>query len=311
MEFKDRIISIQSKPLMSSRIEILQVNIGYKCNMACKHCHVEAGPYRTQEMGKETIDTVLSVLRDNDINTLDITGGAPELNPYFRYLVLEARNIGRHVIVRTNLTIFFENGMEDLPEFYGKNSVEVTASLPYYIESDVDRVRGSGTFQKSIKALERLNRLGYANGSSTKKLNLVYNPSGAFLPPSQKTLEEDYKRELQRRFGISFDKLYTFANMPIGRFRDYLMRTNNLEKYMEKLMNAFNPKTIDGLMCRYLVSVGWDGILYDCDFNQILGLNLNKDCPQHIKDFDYSRLSKRNIILGEHCYVCTAGQGST
>jgi radical SAM/Cys-rich protein len=172
-------------------------------------------------------------------------------------------------------------------------------------------VRGSGTFQKSIRALERLNRLCYADGSSTKKLNLVYNPSGAFLPPAQKTLEEDYKRELQRRFGISFDKLYTFANMPIGRFRDYLMRTNNLEKYMEKLMNAFNPKTIDGLMCRYLVSVGWDGILYDCDFNQLLGLNLNKDCPQHIKDFDYSRLAKRNIILDEHCYVCTAGQGST
>ena len=172
-------------------------------------------------------------------------------------------------------------------------------------------MRGSGTFQKSIRALERLNRLYYADGSFTKKLNLVYNPSGAFLPPAQKTLEEDYKRELQRRFGISFDKLYTFANMPIGRFRDYLMRTNNLEKYMEKLMNAFNPKTIDGLMCRYLVSVGWDGILYDCDFNQILGLNLNKDCPQHIKDFDYSRLSKRNIILDEHCYVCTAGQGST
>ena len=311
MEFKDKIISIQSKPLISDGIKILQVNLGYRCNMSCKHCHIKAGPDRNEEMDKETIGVVLKVLRENDIGTLDITGGAPELSPGFRYLVAEAVNIGCHVIVRTNLTIFFEKEMEDLPEFYADNSVEVVASLPYYTESDVDKVRGDGSFKKSIRALERLNQLGYAKVSSDKRLNLVYNPPGAFLSSSQKTLEEDYKRGLKERFGISFDKLYTFANMPIGRFRDYLVRSKNLEKYIGSLINAFNPETLDGLMCRYLVSVGWDGMLYDCDFNQILGLSVNKDCPQHINNFDYLRLSKREIIVGDHCYGCTAGQGST
>jgi radical SAM/Cys-rich protein len=254
---------------------------------------------------------VLRVLRENDISAIDITGGAPELNPYFRYLVKGARTIGRHVIVRTNLTIFFERGMEDLPEFYRENSVEVVASLPHYVESDVDRVRGNGAFQKSIKALERLSRLGYGSGSLDSKLNLVYNPSGAFLAPSQKTLEEDYRRELRRKFGVSFDNLYTFANMPIGRFMDYLIRSKNMEKYMERLISAFTPETLNGVMCRYLISVGWDGKLYDCDFNQILGLNLDSECPQHITDFIHSRLSGRKITVRDHCYGCTAGQGST
>lgn len=311
MQFRDKILTIQSEPLISNGVEILQVNLGYRCNMSCKHCHIEAGPHRKEEMAKDTIDVVLRVLRENDISTLDITGGAPELNPHFRYLVEEARTIGCHVIVRTNLTIFFETGMEDLPEFYRDSSVEVVGSLPHYIENDVDRVRGNGAFQKSIKALERLSRLGYGNGSSDSKLNLVYNPAGAFLAPSQKTLEEDYRRELRRRFGISFDNLYTFANMPIGRFMDYLIRSKNLEKYMEKLISAFNPETLSGVMCRYLISVGWDGMLYDCDFNQILGLNLDSKYPRCITDFNYSRLFQRKIIVRDHCYGCTAGQGST
>lgn len=311
MEFKDRIMSIRPKQLFASEVKILQVNLGYRCNMACRHCHIKAGPDRSEEMGAKTIEMVLDVLRENNIGTLDITGGAPELNPYFRYLVMEAGNIGCHVIVRSNLTVFFEEGMKDLPEFYADNSVEVTASLPYYLENDVDRVRGKGSFQKCINALILLNRLGYADGSFGRKLNLVYNPPGAFLAPEQKTLEEDYKRELRARYGITFDKLYAFSNMPIGRFREYLVRSNNLEGYMKKLIASFNPVTLDGLMCRYLISVGWDGMLYDCDFNQILGLNLNSGLPCHIKDFDYSELSHREIIVGEHCYGCTAGQGSS
>jgi len=311
MKFKDKVLSIQSKPLISSGIEILQVNLGYKCNMTCKHCHIEGGPSRNQEMDRETVDTILRVIGENDISTIDITGGAPELNPHFRYLVVEARKRGCHVIVRTNLTIFYERGMENLPEFYNENSVDVVASLPYYIENDVDRVRGKGTFQKSIMALKKLNELGYANGSSDRKLNLVYNPPGAFLAPSQKTLEEDYRRELGARFSISFNNLYTFTNMPIGRFRDNLVRSKSLEKYTGRLMNTFNPGTLDALMCRFLISVGWDGGLYDCDFNQALGLNLHSDCPQHIKDFHYAILSQREITVGEHCYGCTAGQGSS
>jgi radical SAM/Cys-rich protein len=311
MHFKDKILTIQSAPLMSDRVKILQVNIGYKCNMSCKHCHVEAGPHRSEEMTKDTIDVVLRVLRENNIDTLDITGGAPELNSHFKYLVEEAGNIGRHVIVRTNLTIFFEKGMEDLPEFYSENAVEVVASLPHYVESDADRVRGSGAFQKSIKAIERLNQLGYGTGSNNGKLNLVYNPPGAFLAPSQKTLQEDYKRELQCKFSISFDNLFTFVNMPIGRFKDYLIRNKNLKKYQENLISAFNPETLDGLMCRYLVSVRWDGMLFDCDFNQMLGLTLDSGCPQHIRDFDYPQLSRRKIAVYDHCYGCTAGPGST
>jgi len=311
MRFRDRILTIQPEPLVSDRLEILQVNVGYRCNMSCKHCHVEAGPHRREEMKRDTIDVVLSVLRENDIHTLDITGGAPELNPHFKYLVEEAGKIGRHVIVRTNLTIFFEAGMEDLPEFYRGNSVEVVASLPHYVEGDADRVRGSGAFQKSIKALEELNRLGYGTGSDNCKLNLVYNPPGAFLAPLQKALEEDYRKELLGKFGVSFDNLFVFVNMPIGRFREYLVRSRNLEKYREKLVSAFNPETLTGLMCRYLISVRWDGMLYDCDFNQILGLSLDSECPQHIMDFNYPELSRRKIAVYDHCYGCTAGQGST
>jgi radical SAM/Cys-rich protein len=311
MVFEERILSINAQPLTASGIVILQVNLGYTCNMACKHCHVKAGPDRTPGMNREIINAVLSTMIENSIGILDITGGAPELNPHFKYLVEEARNIGSHVMVRTNLTIFFEQGMEGLPEFYADNSVEVVASLPYYTENDVDRVRGQGTFKKCIKALQTLNGLGYGSTSEDRKLNLVYNPAGSFLSPPQRALEDDYKRELGRRYGISFNELYTFSNMPIGRFKDYLIRTNSLEKYTEKLVCAFNPETIPGLMCRRLINVGCDGRLYDCDFNQMLGLNVRIDCPQDIREFDYSRLAGRTITVGDHCYACTAGQGST
>ena len=309
--FKDKLLATGSGPLTAGDIGILQVNLGYRCNMACRHCHVEARPDRDQMMGKETVGAVLAAVKSGGIGALDITGGAPEMNPHFRSLVEEANKTGCRVIIRTNLTIFFEDGMEYLPEFMGDHSVEVVASLPYYTESDVDRVRGQGTFEKCIRALQRLNSLGYGRTAGDKKLNLVYNPTGAFLSPAQEALEDDFKRELDRRFGISFDTLYTFTNMPIGRFRDYLIRTGGVEKYMEKLASAFNPETISGLMCRSLINVGWDGRLYDCDFNQMLGHAVHNDCPHNIKEFDLSRLRGRTITVGDHCYACTAGRGST
>ncbi len=308
--FQEKVLAHLGEPLKATGIEILQVNLGFLCNMSCKHCHAGAGPERKELMEEKTVKEVLSVLGENDIPTLDLTGGAPELVSHFRYMVRQARELGRRVMVRTNLTTFFEKGMEDLPEFYAENGVEVVASLPYYIESGVDRVRGAGTFKKSIKAIEKLNRLGYGvEGGGT--LNLVYNPQGAFLPPGQETLEEEYNRELKKNFGISFNELYTFANMPIGRFRDFLRLTGNVDKYIETLTTAFNPATLDGLMCRHLISVGWDGTLYDCDFNLVLGLPVDESCPRRISELDYSKLSRRKIAVDEHCFGCTAGQGST
>jgi radical SAM/Cys-rich protein len=289
-KFHTAILSSQKEPLKAIDVSTLQVNIGYRCNLACKHCHIEAGSSRTETMDRQTMDLVLIALANSGISTLDITGGAPELNPHFRYLAAEARKLGRRVIVRTNLSVFFEEGMTGLPEFFRDHDVELVASLPYYREDNVDRVRGTGTFNKCISALQKLNGLGYG-GPEGKTLSLVYNPPGAFLAPDQKSLEIDYKKELKARFAIDFTRLYTFANMPIGRFRDFLVRTQNLDKYMDKLVCAFNPATLDNIMCKHLVSVGWDGRMYDCDFNQVLGMSVNSGAPAHIRDFDCSALS--------------------
>jgi radical SAM/Cys-rich protein len=254
---------------------------------------------------------MLRVFAENPFETLDLTGGAPELNPHFRWIVAEARKAGRRVIVRTNLAVFFEQGMEDLPEFFRDHGVELIASLPYYLEDSVDRVRGGGTFKKIIAALRQLNNLGFGNGASGRSLGLVYNPQGAFFSPDQATLEAQYKHELKERFDVSFSRLYAFTNMPIGRFRDFLQRTGNLEKYMQKLACAFNPQTLDNIMCRSLLNVGWNGALYDCDFNQVLGLPVSPEASRHIRDFDFDALSKRRIATDDHCYGCTAGQGSS
>jgi radical SAM/Cys-rich protein len=310
-KFHDKILSLRPDPLRALDLKILQVNLGYRCNLACKHCHVSAGPGRTEAMDGKTVDAVLRAFLDNPFEILDITGGSPELNPHFRALVAEARKAGRHVIVRTNLAIFFEHGMDYLPRFYRDNGVELVASLPYYIEDGVDRVRGSGTFKKSIAALKVLNGLGYGNGALGTPLSLVYNPQGMFLAPAQCTLEAEYRRELGERFGISFTRLYTFTNMPVGRFREFLVRTGNLEKYTNTLSSAFNPLALDGIMCRHLLNVGWDGVLYDCDFNQVLGLAVLGDGPRHIRHFDYNALLRRRIAVDDHCFGCTAGQGST
>jgi radical SAM/Cys-rich protein len=310
VKFKEILEKNGTYPLKAGGIDILQVNLGYKCNMSCKHCHVEAGPTRSEIMDAGTVNTIIDVLKKNDIKTVDITGGAPELNHGFTGLVQKCREIGKHVIVRSNLTIFYENGMNGLSEFYRENGVEVIASLPYYLEDNVDRVRGSGTFNKSIDALKTLNGLGYGNNSGLN-LNIVYNPQGAFLSSSQSSIEVEYKKELMDNHGIEFNNLYTFTNMPIGRFKDFLMKSGNFEKYMTSLSSAFNPETVDGIMCRHLISVAWDGTLYDCDFNQIIGLHVPDRYPQTIFDFDFDALSNRDIAIDDHCYGCTAGQGST
>ncbi len=310
-KFYNKILSLRPDPLRALDLKILQVNLGYRCNLACKHCHVSAGPGRSEVMGGKTIDAILRAFLDNPFDTLDITGGSPELNPHFRTLVTNAGKAGRHVIVRTNLAIFFEHGMDDLPLFYRDNGVELVASLPYYIEDGVDRVRGSGTFKKSIAALKLLTGLGYGDGARGPSLSLVYNPQGMFLAPAQGTLEAEYKRELRKRFGISFTRLYTFTNMPVGRFKEFLVRTGNLEKYMNTLSCAFNPLALEGIMCRHLLNVGWDGMLYDCDFNQVLGLTVLSDGLHHIDHLDYNALLRRRISVNDHCFGCTAGQGST
>ncbi|MGI8885105.1 MAG: arsenosugar biosynthesis radical SAM (seleno)protein ArsS [Pyrinomonadaceae bacterium] len=296
--------------LFAEKVETLQVNVGKLCNQACKHCHVDASPKRTEIMRGETIDACLNVLGRYNIPTLDITGGAPELIPDFRRFVTEARKLKTKIIVRHNLTVMFEDGQTDLPEFFAKNAVEVVCSLPYFLQQQTDAQRGSGVFDKSIEALRRLNAVGYGiNGKLT--LNLVYNPTGAFLPPEQTAIETDFRRELKTRYDVSFDNLYTITNMPIARFLDWLRRSRNEESYMTKLVNAFNPATIGGLMCRNIISVDWRGNLYDCDFNQMLELPVSTENSQTIFDFDLEKLAERQIVTANHCFGCTAGAGSS
>jgi radical SAM/Cys-rich protein len=298
-------------PICAEGIEILQVNLTYRCNLACKHCHVQAGPLRTEMMAGTEVESVIHALENSPIKILDLTGGAPELHPDFRFLVTAARAIGCQVMVRSNLAVFFESGQADLPPFYRENGVEIVASLPYFRVANVDAVRGNGVFEQCIKAMRILNDHGYGQEGDSLKIHLVHNPRGAFLPPSQESLEAQYRKELSENFGVRFNRLYTLANMPLGRFKDFLVRSDGYETYLEKLRKAFNPATLDGIMCRRLVSVGWDGTLADCDFNLVAGLPVKDGCPKHIRDFDYEALRRRQIVLSEHCFGCTAGQGST
>lgn len=308
--FAEKILDERGEGLQAREISTVQVNVGYRCNQACKHCHIAAHPDRQEIMGKETMDVILSVMKKHALGHLDITGGAPELNPHFRYFVETAAREGIRVTVRTNLTVFFETGMAGLPKFYRDNDVEIIASLPCYTQANVDSLRGDKVFEKSIAAIGALNALGYGNNSGLI-LDLVYNPGHAFLPADQKTLETAYKKELQTQFGITFNRLFVFANMPIGRFRKNLCTDDELSQYMDTAQRAFNPCTIDGLMCRSLLNIGWDGVLYDCDFNQALGVPVRKENPQHITDFHLATLQNRLIATGEHCYICTAGAGSS
>ncbi len=296
--------------LRSANVEILQVNVGKLCNQTCKHCHVDASPTRTEIIRRETIDACLEVLREFQIPTLDITGGAPELVPDFRYFVAEAQKIGTCVMVRHNLTVMFEEGFSDLPEFFAENRVEVVCSLPYFLPTQTDAQRGAGVFDKSIEALKKLNAVGY--GIDAKLiLNLVYNPTGAFLPPEQTAIENDFRRELKTRYGIVFNSLYTITNMPIARFLDWLRRSGNETSYMQKLVNAFNPGTVEGLMCRNTLSVDWLGNLFDCDFNQMLEIPVAKEAGQTIHDFSPEKFFNREIMTDSHCFGCTAGAGSS
>ncbi len=302
-------------PLVRGRVTALQVNVGKLCNMACHHCHVEAGPRRTEVMPPEVAERVLELLEKNpSVELLDLTGGAPELNPNFHRLVSDARRLGRRVIDRCNLTVLFEPGMEDLGEFLADNRVEVVASLPCYQPENVEKQRGKGAFDKSIEALRRLNALGYGQPRSGLVLDLVYNPVGASLPPAQAGLEAVYRRELGRLFGIAFSRLLTITNMPIKRFAHLLERTAKFETYMSLLVNHFNPATVPGLMCRSLVSVGWDGALYDCDFNQMLELDLGAADrgPRTIWDVTtLDAIAGARVATGSHCFGCTAGAGSS
>jgi radical SAM/Cys-rich protein len=300
-------------PIRRRKTETLQVNLGYKCNQSCLHCHVNAGPTRTEVMARETIFEVLAFLKAAAIRTLDLTGGAPELNPHFRLLVESARALGVRVIDRCNLTILFEAGQEDLAEFLAAHQVEITASLPCYLEDNVDRQRGDGVFATSIRALQQLNALGYGRPDSGLVLNLVYNPQGPVLPPGQQQLERDYKTQLSERYGIVFNALYVLTNMPIQRFGSTLVSKGQFEQYMNLLKTAYHPENLESLMCRSQISVDWQGYVYDCDFNQMLGLPLarNNHPRNHLRELIGADLDGNPIVVREHCYGCTAGQGSS
>ena len=298
-------------PLRSTGITVFQINVGKLCNQICRHCHVDAGPDRTERMSRETAELCMQALAQTDIPTVDITGGAPELNPHFRWLVEQARGLKRHVMDRCNHSVLLLPSQADLAEFLATHRVEIIASLPYYKGPQTDAQRGEGVFDKSMEGLRRLNRLGYGAPDSGLVLNLVQNPVGAFLPPKQDAIESQFRKELRAKHGVEFNRLYTITNMPISRFLEFLIESDNYEAYMARLANAFNPAAAAGVMCRYTLSVGWDGTLYDCDFNQMLDLPVGAGAPRHIRDFNPAQLQQRIIVTGNHCYGCTAGSGSS
>lgn len=310
--FKDKIAETTDLPFKPKKLEILQLNLGYMCNQVCSHCHVDAGPQRKEIMTKETMEQCLDVIRKTTAHTLDLTGGAPEMNPNFRWFVEQAKKAGvEEIIVRSNLTIILANKKyHDLPEFFKKHGVHVVSSLPFYKREKTDRQRGKGVFDKSIKALQMLNAIGYAQEGTGLKLDLVYNPAGAFLPTDQDVMERDFKEALKADFDIDFGSLFAITNLPISRFLDYLIASENYEDYMYALVEAFNPKAVKNVMCTNTLSISWDGWLYDCDFNQILGLKVNSK-SQHVSDYDEEALNDRNICISQHCYGCTAGSGSS
>ena len=317
-DFKKFIDNI-SLNLSPTTINTLQVNITKLCNQACLHCHVDASPKRKEQMDLDTINRCLEILNDNnEITNLDLTGGAPELNPHFDYFVQEAKKLNKHIMVRHNLTVTFDGNpvtgesKEYLPSFFAENKLEVISSLPYYQEYFTDKQRGKGVFEKSIDSIRILNMVGYGTDNPDLQLNLVYNPVGAFLPAGQASLENDFKYELKDKYDITFNRLFTITNMPINRFKQQLKNLNAYNDYMNKLINSFNPDAANGIMCKNIISVSYDGKLYDCDFNQMLDMNIsikNKDLSIH--DFDFKTLVNRKIRFGSHCFGCTAGNGSS
>ena len=299
-------------PFTPKHLEIFQVNLGKMCNQVCRHCHVDAGPDRKEIMTRQTMEECLIALQNNSsLKTVDLTGGAPEMNPDFRWFVEEIKKLNRHIIVRCNLTIILANKKYlDLPQFFKNNQVEVVSSLPFYTADRTDRQRGDGVFEDSIRALQMLNGVGYGTEDSDLRLNLVYNPAGAFMPPPQEALEKEYKHALLEKYGIKFNNLFAITNLPISRYLDYLLQSGNYEKYMIKLVNAYNPIAAANVMCRNTISVGWNGFLYDCDFNQMLDLKVGIN-NNHISQFNTADLNNRSIVVNQHCYGCTAGSGSS
>jgi len=310
IKFSAKLKEVYLFPLKPAEIEILQINLGKLCNQVCEHCHVDAGPDRTEIMTKEVLNACIEAAKNPTIHTIDLTGGAPEMNPNFRWFVTELYSLGKQIIVRSNLTILTYKKYLDIPQFFKDNKVIVISSLPCYTKDNVDKQRGNGVFERSIKALQTLNELGYGQEGTGLELNLVYNPGGASLPPEQSALELDYKRELQELFNIQFNNLFTITNLPISRFLDFLLKENKYEAYMDKLIESFNPMAAESVMCRSTISVGWDGKLFDCDFNQMLELGV-ASTSQNIKEFNNEQLKNRDIIFGQHCYGCTAGAGSS
>ena len=310
--FKDKIVQTGQFPLKPKKLEILQINVGYMCNQVCEHCHVDAGPDRKEIMTRDTMELCLEVIRNTGAHTLDLTGGAPEMNPDFRWFVEEASKAGiQDFIVRSNLTIILANKKyHDLPEFFKKHNVHVVSSMPHYTKGKTDKQRGDGVFDKSIQALQKLNEVGYGMPDSDLRLDLVYNPSGAFLPSDQSAMERDFKKALKADFGIEFHNLFAITNLPISRFLDYLIASDNYEDYMYALVEAYNPAAVENVMCTNTISVSWDGWLYDCDFNQMLDLKVASKV-KHIKDYNEDVLNDRSIVISQHCYGCTAGAGSS
>ena len=310
--FKTKISETSQFPLIAKKLEILQINVGYMCNQVCDHCHVDAGPDRKEIMTRDTMRQCLEVIKTSGAHTLDLTGGAPEMNPDFRWFVEAAAKVGiKDFIVRSNLTIIRANKKYyDLPEFFKKHNVHVVSSMPHWTKGKTDKQRGDGVFDKSIKALQELNAIGYGMPDSNIKLDLVYNPSGAFLPGDQGAMEKDFKKALAEDFGIQFHNLFAITNLPIARFLDYLIASENYEDYMYQLVEAYNPAAVANVMCTNTLSISWDGYLFDCDFNQMLELPVNSK-SKHISEFNEDLLEGRNIVISQHCYGCTAGAGSS
>lgn len=309
-DFDARIATITEGGLKSKEINTIQVNLGLYCNQECAHCHLYSSPSKKEQMDLRTMHLVLGAVRDTSPGLVDLTGGAPELNPHFVWFIESLLTEGIDVQVRTNLTVLYEEGQDLLPRFFSTRGVHLVASLPCYLEDNVTSQRGKGVYRKSVEAIKTLNEHGYGIDPRLP-LHLVYNPGGPFLPPPQNVLEDDYRRELGARFGIQFTRLITITNMPIGRYLERLRETNSLQKYMDLLKKSFNSETIDGLMCRHLISIAWDGTIHDCDFNLAIGLRVDHGAPDHVTKFEKVALKERRIVTGDHCFGCTAGRGSS
>ncbi len=309
--FVKRVKAMELFPICATGVKILQLNITRRCNLTCRHCHVGASPDRQETMSKEILAECVRIAHISEIDTIDVTGGAPELHPLLPWLLRELASTGKRIIVRTNLAILTEKVCQSFPRMYRELGVEIVGSLPDYTSERTDRQRGPGTFTRCITAICELNKIGYGREGTGLILNLIHNPSGAFMPGNQSSLEHEYKRQLRERFGVEFNGLFVLTNCPVGRYLDYLLSSDNFDDYMADLASAFNPAAVSSVMCRNTLSVGWDGRLYDCDFNQMLGLIINDDSSTHVREFDFKRLSQREITVGNHCFACCAGAGSS